>query len=66
MTGGTPPSPIRARTPRRSTHPSLLVENPVDNSGNPDHNVTAIMWKTFYPVENPVENSTTRDAHHSI
>jgi hypothetical protein len=33
------------------------VENPVDNSGNPDHNVTAIMWKTPKPVENPVENA---------
>lgn len=78
--GGHSPSPIRARTPRRSAHPSLLVENPVDNSSNPHHNVTAIMWKTPKPVENPVENSsyygglvdnpvenpTKHDPHHSI
>lgn len=64
--GGHSPSPIRPRTPRRSAHPSPLVENPVDNSSNPDHNVTAIMWKTFHPVENPVENPTTHDPHHSI
>ena len=52
----------------------------MDNSSNPDHNVTAIMWKTTQPVENPVENflpveklvdnpvdnPTTRDTHHSI
>ena len=52
----------------------------MDNSRNPDHNVTAIMWKTpkpvenpvenspieGYPVENPVENSTIRDTHHHI
>lgn len=56
VTGGTPPSPTWALTPRRSAHPSLLVENPVDNSSNPDHNVTVIMWKTPKPVENPVEN----------
>lgn len=56
--GGHSPSPIRPRTPRRSAHPSLLVENPVDNSSNPDHNVTVIMWKTPKPVENPVENPT--------
>nr|DAR91542.1 MAG TPA: hypothetical protein [Caudoviricetes sp.] len=62
----TPPSPTRARIPRRSAHPSLLVENPVDNSGNPDHNVSVIMWKTPKPVENPVENPTTHDPHHSI
>ena len=55
--GGHSPSPISARTPRRSAHPSLLVENPVDNSSNPHHNVTAIMWKTPKPVENPVDNS---------
>ena len=54
--GGHPPSPIRPRVPRRSAHPSLLVENPVDNSSNPDHNVTVVMWKTPQPVENPVEN----------
>lgn len=54
--GGHPPSPIAARTPRRSAHPSLLVENPVDNSSNPHHNVTVVMWKTPKPVENPVEN----------
>ena len=42
-------------------HPSLLVENPVDNSSNPDHNVTAVMWKTPKPVENPVENSKRVD-----
>ena len=53
---GSPPSPIRPRTPRRSTHPSPLVENPVDNSSNPDHNVTVVMWKTPKPVENPVDN----------
>lgn len=64
--GGHSPSPIRPRTPRRSAHPSLLVENPVDNSSNPDHSVTAIMWKTFHLVDNPVENPTTRDTHHSI
>ena len=52
----------------------------MDNSSNPDHNVTAIMWKTPKPVENPVDNSvlvdnpvdnpvenfTTRDTRHSI
>jgi hypothetical protein len=64
--GATPPSPIRPRTPRRSAHPSLLVENLVDNSSNPDHNVTAIMWKTPHPVENPVENSDRRKEYHSI
>ena len=80
VTGATPPSPIRPRTPRRSAHPSLPVENPVDNSSNPDHNVTVVMWKTPQPVENPVENSvpvenlvdnpventTKHDVHHSI
>lgn len=76
VTGGTPPSPIRPRTPRRSAHPSLPVENPVDNSSNPDHIVTVVMWKTPKPVENPVdnyplvdnpvENSATRDTQHSI
>lgn len=75
--GGHSPSPIRPRTPRRSAHPSLLVENPVDNSGNPDHNVTVVMWKTPKPVENPVDNSDSlwktlwktpfgREAHHNI
>ena len=64
--GDHPPPPIRARTPRRSAHPSLLVENPVDNSSNPDHNVTVIMWKTPQPVDNPVENPTKRDTHHGI
>ena len=54
--GGHSPSPVRPRTPRRSAHPSPLVENPVDNSSNPDHTVTAVMWKTPKPVENPVEN----------
>ena len=29
----------------------------MDNSGNLDHNVTVVMWKTPKPVENPVENS---------
>ena len=46
----------------RSARPSPLVENPVDNSSNPDHNVTAVMWKTLKPVENPVENSPIREA----
>lgn len=55
--GGHSPSPIRPRTPRRSAHPSLLVENPVDNSSNPCHNVAVVMWKTPQPVENPVDNS---------
>ena len=55
--GAHSPSPISARTPRRSARPSLLVENPVDNSSNPDHNVTVVMWKTPKPVENPVDNS---------
>ena len=55
--GGHSPSPIRPRTPGRSAHPSLLVENPVDNFSNPHHNVTAIMWKTLKPVEKPVDNS---------
>ena len=78
--GGHSPSPIRPRTPRRSARPSLLVENPVDNSSNPNHNVTAVMWKTPKPVENPVENSrlvdnpvenpvdnsVRRDTHHHI
>lgn len=75
--GGHSPSPIRPRTPRRSAHPSLPVENPVDNFGNPDHNVTVVMWKTPKPVENPVENSDSlwitlwktlrkHDTHHSI
>jgi hypothetical protein len=75
--GATPPSPIQPRTPRRSAHPSLLVENPVDNSSNLDHNVTAVMWKTPKPVENPVENflrlwktlwktPQEHDGHHSI
>jgi hypothetical protein len=64
--GATPPSPIRPRTPRRSAHPSLLVENPVDNSSNPDHNVIVVMWKTPKLVENPVENSVKHEAHHSI
>lgn len=54
--GGHSPSPIRPRTPRRSAHPSLLVENLVDNSSNPCHNVSVVMWKTPKPVENPVEN----------
>nr|DAV39973.1 MAG TPA: hypothetical protein [Caudoviricetes sp.] len=72
-----PPSPIRPRTPRRSAHPSLPVENPVDNSSNPYHNVTAIMWKTPKPVENPMETppylwitlwitSVGRETHHHI
>ena len=75
--GGHSPSPIRPRTPRRSAHLSLLVENPVDNSSNPCHNVTAVMWKTPKPVENPVENSDSlwktlwktprqHDPHHHI
>nr|DAS79312.1 MAG TPA: hypothetical protein [Caudoviricetes sp.] len=42
------------------------MENPVDNSSNPHHNVTVIMWKTPQPVENPVENPREHDEHHSI
>ena len=55
--GATPPPPSGREHPEGLPIPPYPVENPVDNFGNPDHNVTAIMWKTPKPVENPVENS---------
>lgn len=59
MTGATPPPPSGREHPEGLPIPPPLVENPVDNSSNPCHNVTVIMWKTPKPVENPVENPPT-------